>query len=142
MCVIKPDHRCVLQVAWTPFLAAFSVGLQDCDDQEIAALCLDGIRCAIRIACVFHMEVGGVVWVKTSVLCITGHWSFDCDTPCLFVQLERDAYVQALSRFTLLTCATPITEMKLKNIDTIKALISVAHTDGNYLGGSWLEVRL
>ena len=56
------------------------------------------------------------------------------------MQLERDAYVQALGRFTLLTCATPITEMKLKNIDTIKTLISVAHTDGNYLGGSWLEV--
>lgn len=57
-------------------------------------------------------------------------------------QLERDAYVQALARFTLLTCATPITEMKTKNIDTIKTLISVAHTDGNYLGKSWLEVMI
>lgn len=46
-----------LQMAWTPFLAAFSVGLQDCDDSNIAMLCLDGIRCAIRIACIFHMEV-------------------------------------------------------------------------------------
>ena len=27
-----------------------------------------------------------------------------------------------------------VTEMKSKNIDTIKTLISVAHTDGNYLG--------
>jgi brefeldin A-inhibited guanine nucleotide-exchange protein len=44
-------------MAWTPFLAAFSVGLQDCDDPEVAALCLDGIRCAIRIACIFHMSV-------------------------------------------------------------------------------------
>lgn len=44
-------------MAWTPFLAAFSVGLQDCDDQEIAYLCLDGIRCAIRITCIFHMTV-------------------------------------------------------------------------------------
>ncbi|XP_005095830.1 brefeldin A-inhibited guanine nucleotide-exchange protein 1 isoform X2 [Aplysia californica] len=102
--------RPMFKLAWTPFLAAFSVGLQDCDDNEIALLCLDGIRCAIRIACIFHME------------------------------LERDAYVQALARFTLLTCATPITEMKTKNIDTIKTLISVAHTDGNYLGKSWLEI--
>ena len=30
--------------------------------------------------------------------------------------------------------------MKTKNIDTIKTLISVAHTDGNYLGRSWLEI--
>lgn len=42
---------------WTAFLAAFSVGLQDCDDLEIAMLCLDGIRCAIRITCIFHMTV-------------------------------------------------------------------------------------
>jgi len=55
-------------------------------------------------------------------------------------QLERDAYVQALSRFTLLSATSPITEMKAKNIDTIKTLISVAHTDGNYLGNSWMEV--
>ena len=55
-------------------------------------------------------------------------------------QLERDAYIQALARFTLLTAASPITEMKAKNVDTIKTLISVAHTDGNYLGKSWLEV--
>lgn len=67
-------------------------------------------RCAIRIACIFHMS------------------------------LERDAYVQALARFTLLTANSPITEMKAKNIDTIKTLITVAHTDGNYLGSSWLDV--
>lgn len=61
---------------------------------------------------------------------------------CTFIicQLERDAYVQALSRFTLLSATSPITEMKAKNIDTIKTLISVAHTDGNYLGKSWMEV--
>ncbi|XP_015926421.1 brefeldin A-inhibited guanine nucleotide-exchange protein 1 isoform X1 [Parasteatoda tepidariorum] len=102
--------RPMFKMAWTPFLAAFSIGLQDCDDSEIASLCLDGIRCAIRITCIFHMT------------------------------LERDAYVQALARFTLLTANSPITEMKAKNIDTIKTLITVAHTDGNYLGKSWLEI--
>ena len=30
--------------------------------------------------------------------------------------------------------------MKQKNIDTIKTLITVAHTDGNHLGNSWHEV--
>ncbi|KAL1128928.1 hypothetical protein AAG570_013462 [Ranatra chinensis] len=103
---VKP----MFKLSWTPFLAAFSVGLQDCDDPEIAALCLDGIRCAIRIAAIFHMT------------------------------LERDAYVQALARFTLLTANSPITEMKAKNINTIKTLITVAYTDGNYLGTSWLDI--
>ncbi|XP_060794114.1 brefeldin A-inhibited guanine nucleotide-exchange protein 2 isoform X2 [Neoarius graeffei] len=102
--------RPMFKLAWTPLLAAFSVGLQDCDDQEVASLCLEGIRCAIRIACIFNM------------------------------QLERDAYIQALARFTLLTASSSITEMKQKNIDTIKTLITVAHTDGNYLGNSWHEI--
>jgi len=49
--------ECLKQLAWTPLLAAFSVGLQDCDDQDVASLCLEGIRCAIRIACIFNMQV-------------------------------------------------------------------------------------
>ncbi|MBN3299867.1 BIG2 protein, partial [Amia calva] len=102
--------RPMFKLVWTPLLAAFSVGLQDCDDQEVASLCLEGIRCAVRIACIFGM------------------------------QLERDAYIQALARFTLLTASSSITEMKQKNIDTIKTLITVAHTDGNYLGNSWHEI--
>uniref|UniRef100_A0A674BZL3 ARF guanine nucleotide exchange factor 2 n=1 Tax=Salmo trutta TaxID=8032 RepID=A0A674BZL3_SALTR len=102
--------RPMFKLAWTPLLAAFSVGLQDCDDQDVASLCLEGIRCAIRITCIFSML------------------------------LERDAYVQALARFTLLTASSSITEMKQKNIDTIKTLITVAHTDGNYLGNSWHEI--
>jgi len=107
------DHEHVkpmFKLAWTPLLAAFSVGLQDCDETEISILCLEGIRCAIRIACIFHLE------------------------------LERNAFVQALARFTLLTANSSVTEMKSKNIDTIKTLISVAHTDGNYLGSSWLDI--
>lgn len=43
---------------WTPLLAAYSIGLQNCDDTEVASLCLEGIRCAIRIACIFGMQVG------------------------------------------------------------------------------------
>lgn len=57
------------------------------------------------------------------------------------MQMERDVYVQALARFTLLTANSPLTEMKAKNIETIKTLITVAQTDGNYLGyRCWLEI--
>ena len=60
---------------------------------------------------------------------------------CIFhLELERNAFVQALARFTLLTANSSVTDIKAKNIETIKTLISVAHTDGNYLGGSWLEI--
>lgn len=57
----------VLQLAWTPFLAAFSVGLQDCDDTEVASLCLEGIRCAIRIACIFSIQVLHSEWLSHCV---------------------------------------------------------------------------
>jgi brefeldin A-inhibited guanine nucleotide-exchange protein len=100
----------MFKLAWTPFLAAFSISLQDSDDFKIVELCLSGIRCAIRIACIFGLE------------------------------LERDAYMQALARFTLLTATSPITEMKSKNVECIKTLITIAHTDGNYLGKSWYEI--
>ena len=55
-------------------------------------------------------------------------------------QLERDSFVQALSRFTLLTATAGLHEIKTKNIDTIKTLITVAQTGGNYLGRAWHEV--
>jgi brefeldin A-inhibited guanine nucleotide-exchange protein len=58
----------------------------------------------------------------------------------LVFQLERDAYVQAIARFSLLTATSPISEMKAKNIDTIKTLIFIAPSDGNYLGHAWLDV--
>ncbi|VDM16431.1 unnamed protein product [Hydatigera taeniaeformis] len=164
-CATHFEHvRPMFKLVWTPFLAAFSVGLQDCDDPIIAHHCLEGIQCAIRIACTFRME------------------------------LERDAYVQALARFTLLLSTSqsqsdtlaisgqgigvvgnhlrgrlesmhsqmtgsnssinsslntveppliisPTPEMmKSKNVDSIRTLISVAQTDGNYLGHSWLHI--
>ncbi len=100
----------MFKLAWTPFLAAFSIGLQDSDDKQVVELCLNGIRCAIRISCIFHLE------------------------------LERNAYMQALSRFTLLAASSPITEMKSKNFECVKILILIAHTDGNYLGKSWYDI--
>lgn len=65
MCIVKNLNvqwlfSSFCQLVWTPLLAAYSVGLQNCDDTEVASLCLEGIRCAIRIACIFGMQVGPV----------------------------------------------------------------------------------
>lgn len=115
---VKP----MFKIAWTPFLVAFSVGLQEIDDDDITYLCLLGFRYALRIAGTFRMGS------------------------------ERDAFVQALSRFTLLSTSqqqTSNTSSKFssssnmirdKNINTIKTLIMVAHSEGNYLGVSWLDI--
>lgn len=108
---VKP----MFKIAWTPFLVAFSVGLQEIDDDDITFLCLLGFRYAVRIAGTFRMAS------------------------------ERDAFVQALARFTLLTTSQQQntksqSTIRDKNINTIKTLMMVAHSEGNYLSVSWLDV--
>ncbi|CAF1498387.1 unnamed protein product [Adineta ricciae] len=102
--------RPMFQKAWSPCLAAFSVNLQDSNHIDLANLCLTGISYAIRIACIFHME------------------------------LERNAFIQTLSRFTLLMTASQVMEIKAKNVECLKTLISIAQTDGNYLGDAWYDI--
>ena len=48
---------CVYQMAWTPFLAALSLALRDSDNMQMITLCLEGFRCAIRVASIFDMAV-------------------------------------------------------------------------------------
>ncbi len=35
-----------------------------------------------------------------------------------------------------------VMEIKAKNVECLKALITVAQTDGNYLGEAWYDVSL
>ncbi|KAI0092054.1 hypothetical protein BDY19DRAFT_983580 [Irpex rosettiformis] len=99
--------RPMFEVAWIPFLAGLSGPLQATDDSEIVELCLDGFKSAIRIVCYFDLE------------------------------LERNAFVTTLAKFTFLN---NLGEMKTKNMEAIKALLDVAVAEGNNLKGSWREV--
>ena len=64
--------RFMFEVAWMPFLAGISAPLQETDDLDVVNLCLEGLRYAIRIVCLFDME------------------------------LERNAFVTTLAKFTFL----------------------------------------
>lgn len=97
----------MFEVAWISFLAGLSGPLQNTDDMEIVDLCLDGFKNAIRIACFFDLE------------------------------LERNAFVTTLAKFTFLN---NLGEMKSKNMEAIKTLLDVAVNDGNNLKGSWRDV--
>ncbi|KAJ7180014.1 hypothetical protein C8R43DRAFT_971372 [Mycena crocata] len=99
--------RPMFEVAWIPFLAGLSGPLQETDDLEVVELCLDGFKSAIRIVCFFDLE------------------------------LERNAFVTTLAKFTFLN---NLGEMKTKNMEAIKTLLDVAVTEGNHLKGSWHEV--
>lgn len=99
--------RPMFEVAWMPFLAGISSPLQESDDPETVDKCLEGFRDAIRIVCLFGLE------------------------------LERNAFVTTLAKFTFLN---NLGEMKSKNIQAIKTLLGVAQSEGNFLKGSWREV--
>lgn len=105
--------RPMFEVAWMAFLAGISGPLQESDDLATVNLCLDGFKNAIRIICLFHTVQ-----------------SEDVD-------LQRDAFVTTLTKFTFLT---NLNEMKPKNVEAIKTLLEVAAVDGNYLKGSWKEI--
>lgn len=105
--------RPMFEVAWMAFLAGISGALQESDDLATVSLCLSGFKNAIRIICLFH-----TVQLED-------------------VDLQRDAFVTTLTKFTFLT---NLNEMKPKNVEAIKTLLEVAAVDGNYLKGSWKEI--
>jgi brefeldin A-inhibited guanine nucleotide-exchange protein len=97
----------MFEVAWMPILAGISGPLQVTDDFDLITLSLEGFKQAIKIVCLFDLE------------------------------LERNAFVTTLAKFTFLN---NLGEMKAKNVEAIKTLLDVAMVDGNYLKGSWREV--
>lgn len=99
--------RPMFTVAWMAILAGISAPLQESDDPDVVALSLDGFKQAIKIVCLFDLE------------------------------LERNAFVTTLAKFTFLN---NLSEMRPKNVEAIKALLGVAAIDGNYLKSSWRDV--
>ncbi|KAJ8106057.1 hypothetical protein OPT61_g9793 [Boeremia exigua] len=70
-------------------------------------------------------------------LCIEGI-KLSIRIACLFdLEDARQAFVLFLSRFTNLY---NLSEMKAKNMEALKTLIEVAHTEGNLLRESWREI--
>lgn len=99
--------RPMFEVAWMPFLAALSGPLQETDELDVVELSLEGFKHAIKIVCFFELE------------------------------LERNAFVSTLAKFTFLN---NLSEMKTKNVEAIKALLDIAVADGNLLKKSWIDV--
>ncbi|KAF2683962.1 hypothetical protein K458DRAFT_303679 [Lentithecium fluviatile CBS 122367] len=96
----------MFEVTWMPFLTALSAQAQD-HNIEIVRLCIEGIRLAIRISCLFNVES------------------------------SRQAFVAFLARFTNLY---NLSEMKAKNMEALKVLLDIAHTEGDLLRESWREI--
>ncbi|KAK9480152.1 hypothetical protein V1514DRAFT_290241 [Lipomyces japonicus] len=53
----------MFEVVWMSFLAGLSGPMQDTEDLEIIDVCMDGIKLAIRIACLFDIELARISFV-------------------------------------------------------------------------------
>ncbi|GMT28613.1 hypothetical protein PFISCL1PPCAC_19910 [Pristionchus fissidentatus] len=105
------DHvRPMFKMCWASSLAAFSLGVQMSDDLDEWKLCLKGFKYSIRLASLI-----------------------DATT-------ERDAFMQALGRFTLLAPRSIMSEMRDKNIEAIKLMLLIGDECGNDLCSNWFEV--
>nr|GEW39325.1 brefeldin A-inhibited guanine nucleotide-exchange protein 2-like [Tanacetum cinerariifolium] len=87
----------MVEVCWAPMLAAFSVPLDQSDDEIVIAQCLEGFRSAIHVTAAMSMKT------------------------------QRDAFLTSLAKFTSLHSPADI---KQKNIEAIKAIVTIADEDG------------
>lgn len=115
---VKP----MFEICWAPCLVAFSVGVQLSEDQNEWTLCLKGLRLAVKAACVLQER------------------SLKGSEPGEERKKKKEAFIKALSRFTLLTAKNALGEMRTKNIEAIKTLLLIGHEDGEYLEESWIDV--
>ncbi|KAL8142211.1 hypothetical protein V2J09_015243 [Rumex salicifolius] len=81
--------RFMIEVCWAPMLAAFSVPLDQSDDELIVSLCLDGFQAAIHVTSVMSMKT------------------------------HRDAYVTSLAKFTSLHSPADIKQRNIDAIKAI-----------------------
>ncbi|XP_058213796.1 brefeldin A-inhibited guanine nucleotide-exchange protein 1 isoform X1 [Rhododendron vialii] len=58
-------------------------------------------------------------------------------TAVMGMQTQRDAFMTTVAKFTNLHCAA---DMKQKNVDAVKAMISIAIEDGNFLQEAWEHI--
>jgi brefeldin A-inhibited guanine nucleotide-exchange protein len=97
----------MFDVSWMSILTALSGCAQDSENIETVKLCMEGLRLAVQIACLF-----------------------DLDNP-------RQAFIQSITRFTNLY---NLSDMKQKNVEALRVLLDVAHTEGNALKTSWRDI--
>ncbi|EDQ86494.1 uncharacterized protein MONBRDRAFT_33770 [Monosiga brevicollis MX1] len=97
----------LFQTVWTSLMAGFTVPLNESNDTHVIDECLLGLRLCIHIACIFDL------------------------------QLEREAFVPALAKFTNLN---NFAEIRPKNVEAVRCILDVGIHEGDYLGASWKDI--
>eukprot|EP00762_Andalucia_godoyi_P001130 ANDGO_01933.mRNA.1 Brefeldin A-inhibited guanine nucleotide-exchange protein 3 len=105
----KVEHiRSMMELCKRSLIKPFSTVLDNETDEKLVDLALEGLRLGTHIACTFFMEA------------------------------ERAMFIQALSRFSLLS--TPSIPMRKRNLECVCFIIEAALNEGNNLQASWKDV--
>ena len=138
---VKP----MFEMSCWPMLAAFSQLLESAEDPKAIHLCLDGLRYAIRISGKPSNTLHGTpqrpgitrfVFLLLSFFFFCFFCSFcrrsstEYNSGIFYMETERNAFVSSLVKFTKLNHTG---QMGPKNIESIKTVIRIANSDGNYL---------
>uniref|UniRef100_A0A7S3A2K3 SEC7 domain-containing protein n=1 Tax=Rhodosorus marinus TaxID=101924 RepID=A0A7S3A2K3_9RHOD len=107
---------------------------QTASSVHIVRLMLENIWCPILAAMAILLERAGPIDVKTVDLCLDGFRNAIAVVGVFGMDMEKDAFVSSLSKFTLLNS---ITDMKKKNIECIRVLLAIAASEGSNLGSQW-----
>ncbi|XP_011088730.1 brefeldin A-inhibited guanine nucleotide-exchange protein 1 isoform X1 [Sesamum indicum] len=85
----------------------------------------------------FSVTLGQTDDKEATTQCLQGFRYAVHVTASIGMQTQRDAFVTTVAKFTYLHCAA---DMKQKNVDAVKAIISIAIEDGNYLQEAWEHI--
>ncbi|KAL0423006.1 UNVERIFIED_CONTAM: Brefeldin A-inhibited guanine nucleotide-exchange protein 1 [Sesamum latifolium] len=85
----------------------------------------------------FSVTLGQTDDKEATTQCLQGFRYAVHVTAGIGMQTQRDAFVTTVAKFTYLHCAA---DMKQKNVDAVKAIISIAIEDGNYLQEAWEHI--
>ncbi|KAL0304846.1 UNVERIFIED_CONTAM: Brefeldin A-inhibited guanine nucleotide-exchange protein 1 [Sesamum angustifolium] len=88
-------------------------------------------------ACCIQRNSGQTDDKEATTQCLQGFRYAVHVTAGIGMQTQRDAFVTTVAKFTYLHCAA---DMKQKNVDAVKAIISIAIEDGNYLQEAWEHI--
>lgn len=102
----------MIEVCWAPMLAAFSVPLDQSDDEVVISLCLEGFRNAIHVTAVMSMKT------------------------------HRDAFITSLAKFTNLHSPADIKQKNIDAIKVGKAFCSFVILKESGLMVSSFSIRI
>ncbi|KAJ6338057.1 hypothetical protein OIU76_007686 [Salix suchowensis] len=132
----------MIEVCWAPMLAAFSVPLDQSDDEVVIALCLEGIRYAIHVTAVMSMKTHRDAFVTSVAKFTSLHAPADI----------KQKNIDAIKKIKWLKCNMRRAKRRLDgsfiepSVDyksfakSLQAILTIADEDGNYLQEAWEHI--